>query len=211
MGVVRLQLGHHLLEDGVQRLQFLFQRIGGQGFVTTVVGFGSRGVEADFSQTDQAQSHGDATDLAEEIFERLAELGERGVVDVLAFDQPDEIKTVMASFFEFSAAADTTVQSVQHGPGDVAWMNGRLTAMTVVVRFPVRPIDTAQNFIDQPDGIIVANHRVECRDKDLRPLPVHQRFRPIALDQHDSSSCLAGSTNPIPSPFPTSRHGKWLS
>ena len=51
--------------------------------------------------------------------------------------------------------------------------------MPVVLLFPSRPILRAEQFVQQPDRMVLADRLVQRRVKEHRLLPIQARFRPI--------------------------------
>jgi len=172
------------------------QGFGGAGLIPAVVGFDARAVKGDFAEPDQTERHGDAPDLPEQVFERLAkpgtELIEGGVIDVPPLDEPDEIEAIIARFFEFSAAADAPVHAIEDGCGDAFGLDRRLPFTSRIIVFPRRPIDRIQDFVDQADGIVGRNQRIEGGkiDREQATAAIERRVGPIILSRHGATPSL---------------------
>jgi len=87
------------------------------------------------------------------------------VIDAAIFDKPPEIVSDFDGFFECSGSSNSFYQPIQDRPGEYAGMNRGLAAGEVVSLFPGGPVDPAQNIIEQANGMIRRDRRIEPREE----------------------------------------------
>ena len=98
-----------------------------------------------------------------EFFLMLAsEVADGAVVDSAARDEPHEIDRVCDFVFDASRTADATDHGEQQNAAQDARMDGRLAEFSIVRILPCCPVEPTENFIEQPDGMIVRDSFFEA-------------------------------------------------
>jgi len=108
-----------------------------------------------------------------------AEVTDGAVVDGAAGDQPHEIDRVSDLTFERSRTADAADHCEQQDFAQAAGMDRRLAEFSIVRVFSRGPVESVENFVEQPDRMVFRDFLFETgwNEEDLisrarRRLPV---------------------------------------
>ena len=125
------------------------------------VGPDPRAIQSHLVETNQSQAHRHSANLPKQILEfRLelgAELAECGVVDGPSLSQPHEVDRVGTSPLQSPAGSEPMTQAIENRPGHDLGVNGRLPRHQDVVPFPVRPVESIENFCEKPYRVILGD------------------------------------------------------
>ena len=179
-------LGSFLEQRPELRLQFRQHRsdlFGGPGVMPTGVGLYPRAVDGHLQERQQPHRHRHLVDLAEQGLELLgkagAELADRVVVDGAAFGQPEEVEVVDAGVLQLPTGADASHQPVEDYPRHDPRRDRRLSMTPVVMLRPRRPVVVSQDFLQQADGMLLADALIQRRAEQQGLLPIQSWLRPI--------------------------------
>ena len=169
--------------------------------MTAGVGANSRTVDAQFRQLGEAHVDRRTKHLPMNVLEFFlmlaAKVADGGVVDGAARDQPHEIDGVRDLVFNHPRTAYAADHGEQQNLAQNAGVDRRLAEFSIVRIFPCSPVKPVENFIEQPDGMIVEDSFFEAGwyEEDLisaawRGLPVASIDRFL---RHLLRSCFCGA------------------
>ena len=96
-----------------------------------------------------------AVDAFELILVFAAKVAERDVIDRASRAEPNEVDRMSYVVFDLATASDASNEGKEEDFAEHRGMDRRLPEGTVIFGFPMIPIEPAEDFIEDPHGMIV--------------------------------------------------------